>query len=169
MTAPLTPAQRSEAEFDLTAARAEIGDRLRNQMSFAEKAMAALMVANGGALVGLFTFIGNVVGKSDAKLRFDTTLLWAAFACFALGVALVLTTHLFAFLSQVNFYNQAAHEMWRHQRTLAHGAIDEDRDDERRSFILGTRMMIVGIVTLLLSLFCFMTGSGLSLAGVLPA
>ncbi|BBD01834.1 hypothetical protein YGS_C1P3089 [Sphingobium sp. YG1] len=131
--------------------------------------MAALMVANGGALIGLFTFIGNVVGKSNAKLNFDTTLLWSAFACFAGGVAMVLTTHLFAFLSQVNFYNQAAHEMWRHQRTLANDAVESDNSAEFRSYTLGTRMMVIGISTLLLALLCFVIGSGIALAGVLPA
>ncbi|UZW54065.1 hypothetical protein NUH86_11015 [Sphingobium sp. JS3065] len=168
-TKPLSAAQLAETEFDLKAAREEVVERLRNQMLFAEKALAALLLANGGALIGLFTFIGNVVGKADAPLKFSTGHLWGGFACFSLGVALVLITHLFAFFSQLAFYNQAANEMWRHQRTLSNGALDRDQTEEAKFHARGNRSMKVGILTLSASLICFVLGAGLSLAGVLPA
>ena len=169
MTDQLPPAVQAETEFDLAAAQNEMRERLRNQMSFAEKSMAALMLANGGALIGLFTFIGNVVGRAEAPLAFRTGYIWSGFASFALGITLVLLTHLFAFLSQLQFYNQAAHEMWRHQRTLAQGAVHLDTDEEKKFFRQGDRYMRAGIAVLIGSLICFMLGAGLSLAGVLPA
>ncbi|SCW77697.1 hypothetical protein SAMN02927924_02823 [Sphingobium faniae] len=167
--AGLTDAQRSETEFDLISAREEVVERLRNQMSFAEKALAALLLANGGALIGLFTFIGNVVGKANAPVKFSTPFLWGGFACFSLGIALVLITHLFAFFSQLAFYNQAAQEMWRHQRTLSRAEVDKDMAAELAFHKQGNAHMKVAIVVLCAALLCFIVGSGLSLAGVLPA
>ncbi len=169
MTQELSAAQRAEVEFDLQAAREELVERLRNQMTFAEKALAAMMLANGGALIALFTFIGNTVGKSDAPLKFSTSYLWGGFALFSLGVALVLVTHLFAFFSQFNFYNQAGEELWRHQRTLRTNVFDTDTSAEEAENRRGNTHLSWGIATLICSLVCFLGGAGLSLAGVLPA
>jgi len=164
----LTDAQRAETEFDLQAARDEVVERLRNQMSFAEKSLAALLLAHGGALIGLFTFIGNVVGKADAPLKFNTSSLWGGFVCFSLGVAMVLVAHLFAFFSQLAFYNQAAQEMWRHQRTLGSGVVNGEMSKELSLYNQGNTHMKIAIFVLCGSLLLFIGGSGLSLAGVLP-
>src|SRR3546814_9846485 len=73
MTDTLTPAQRHEIEGDLAAARAEAAERVRNQMTLAEKSLSALMVANGGALIGMFTFIGNIAVKSPNRSEEHTS------------------------------------------------------------------------------------------------
>jgi hypothetical protein len=169
MTEQMPDAVRVEAQFDLQASREEVLERLRNQMTFAEKALAAMLLANGGALVALFTFIGNTVGKADAPLKLDASLLWMGFASFATGVVLVLATHLFAFLSQFSFYNQAGEEMWRHQRSLRSGLQDIDMSKELAHNNRGNAFMITAIGLLVLSLLCFIVGSGLALAGVLPS
>lgn len=169
MTQELSAAQRAEVEFDLQAAREELVERLRNQMTFAEKALAAMMLANGGALIALFTFIGNTVGRSEAPLKFNTAYLWGGFATFSLGVSLVLVTHFFAFFSQFNFYNQAGEELWRHQRTLRTNVYDTDRAAEEKENRRGNDHVSLGVGTLVGSLLCFIGGAGLSLAGVLPA
>ncbi|TCM17203.1 hypothetical protein EDF56_106319 [Novosphingobium sp. PhB165] len=169
MNTEMTTAQRAEAEFDLQFAREEIRERLRYQMTFAEKGLAAMMLANGGALIALFTFIGNTVGKAESALKLDTPLLWGAFAVFAFGVALVLLAHLFAFFSQHTYYIQTALEMWRHQRSLNTGIVDREVAKEAALNRRGNFYLYGGLGSLGTSLLCFIAGAGLALAGVLPA
>ncbi|MGF7152581.1 hypothetical protein [Novosphingobium gossypii] len=169
MTDALTPNVREDIEFDLKNAQVDTVDRLKNQMTFAEKALAAIMLANGGALIAMFTFIGNTVGKSEAPLRLNATFLWAAFTCFAMGVVLSLVAHIFAFLSQLAFYNQSAQEMWRHRRSLTTGVVDRDMTRELAFFQRGNRYVNIGVLIIIGSLVCFVFGAGWSLAGVLPA
>src|SRR3546814_12395598 len=94
MTDTLTPAQRHEIEGDLAAARAEAAERVRNQMTLAEKSLSALMVANGGALIGMFTFIGNIAVKSPNSMTFNAGLIRGGFSAFCEVVVLALIADL---------------------------------------------------------------------------
>lgn len=169
MNDKLSEAERAEIEFDLGVAREDVGERVRNQMHFADKGLAAMVLANGGALVALFTFIGNTVGKADAPLHFTTPLLWCAFAAFALGITLSLAAHIFAFSSQYQYYYQAANEMWRLQRSLRQGHRDRDNTVEMKHNERGNRHFGRGMICIVVALVCFISGSALALAGVLPS
>lgn len=153
---------------ELAAARADAAERVRQQHSLSEKGLGSLLIANGGALIGLFTFVGNAVGK-EAAISFDLTLIWASFWAFSAGVALTLSAYLLAFLSQDRFYFQSMHEAERWQRSLAAGVADQDVDAERRANSLGMKFYNGGIVCAAIAIFAFMIGCGLALAGVLPA
>ena len=165
---PVTDPVRAQSEFSLDVAREDMVERLRNQIAYSSKAMAALMIANGGALIGLFTFIGNLIGKRNAELSFHSGQIWIAFALFCAGVSLVLLTHLFAFLSQLSFYYVSHSEVVQHQEAVSTGVFPERTTGQENGIRTGNRYMVTGIVTLMLSLLCFMVGCGFALAGVLP-
>ena len=152
---------------DLAATRADAMERVRQQHSLSEKGLGALMIANGGALIGLFTFIGNAAGK--AAIHFDLAMIWAAFWLFCVGVGATLAAYLMAFLSQDRFYFQAMHEAERLRRTLAAGAIDRDNTLELRANRQGLRFYLAAIICAAAGIVSFLIGCGLSLAGVLPA
>lgn len=149
-------------EQQLEAATVEGMERIRIQSVLAEKLLAALLLANGGALVALFTFIGN----SAVVLR--TGFLWAGFASFIVGLTLALAAFVLAFLSQDRFYLACHHEGERHRASLRNGIVQEDNTDEREAVTAGAQFYISGVALACFSILAFALGSGLSLAGVLP-
>lgn len=158
---------RRIAEQDYTAARAEAADRVKNQMSIADATMKALLLANGGAMIALFTFLGNLLAKSTAKPAFDAGALWAAFSCFVAGLVLALLTHALAFLSQERFYYQAMDEVWRCQNTMVDGVIRDISDAERRANRWGNVAYAIAFVLAVGSIVCFAFGCASALRGVL--
>ncbi len=156
------------ATEDHAAARAEAAERLKFQMSIADAAMKALMLANGGAMVALFTFIGNLMAKaSAAKLPFSTQSLWVAFACFVGGLVAALLCHIAAFVSQDRFYNQSVREAWRTQEAAVRSVRTSISKVEMRIYRQGTTAYLVGIGLAVVSLVAFAVGCGFALAGVL--
>lgn len=128
----------------------------------------ALMLANGGAIVGLFTFIGNVVGKATSPVVLSPVPLWAAFCCFVVGLGLALAAHVFAFLSQQMFHYQSIAEAARYDRSLASGDVDADRSAEVARNRSGMRHYAVGIALAFIGILLFVSGAGLALFGLLP-
>lgn len=158
-----------EAHFEqLSAARRDAEQRVSHQLTLSEKGLGAIMVANGGALIGLFTFIGNVVSKPTA-IHFDLRFIWCAFACFCIGVSATLLAFLCAFLSQDRFYFQSNAEIERHRRTLAVGEVDIDVSAETAANVAGMRFYYGGVFCALIAFISFTVGCGFALAGVLPA
>ncbi|CAD7336088.1 hypothetical protein FIM10_04115 [Sphingomonadales bacterium 56] len=149
-------------------AYADAEQRVRFQASFAEKMLNALMVANGGAIVGLFTFIGNLVGKKGSPIVFSVTPLWVAFALFVLGLGLTLAAHLFAFLSQQMFYYQAIAEAERFERGLMTDEPEADRSKEEAHNRSGGRHYMTGLGLAFFSILFFVVGCGSALFGLLP-
>lgn len=160
-------AVRKVAEQDYAAARAEATDRIKNQMSIADATMKALLLANGGAMVALFTFVGNLIAKSSAKPLFDAYALWTAFACFVAGLVAALLTHAFAFISQERFYHQSMHEVWRNQTMLLTGEAIDLTDPELRAVRFGQVAYSVAFVLAVASMICFAVGCASALRGVL--
>src|SRR3546814_20929790 len=107
-------------------------------MTLAEKSLSALMVANGGALIGMFTFIGNIAVKSPNSMTFNAGLIWGGFSAFCAGVVLALIAHVAAFPSQDQFYRQSIHEVWRHQRSLLNDATVLSQMEELKHFRSGS-------------------------------
>ncbi|MFZ0268356.1 hypothetical protein [Caulobacter sp.] len=96
-------------ELLFAAETAEMADRLRYQVQFADSALKSLMLMNGGAIVGLFTFIGNTAGK-HAAITLKGAPLWWAFGSFVLGMVLAMLSNIGAFLSQDFFANATGRE-----------------------------------------------------------
>ena len=158
---------RRVAEQDYAAARAEATDRVKNQMSIADATMKALLLANGGAMIALFTFVGNLVAKCAAKPAFDTSALWTAFACFVAGLVAALLTHAFAFLSQERFYHQSMHEVWRNQAVMLTGEALDHTPVELRAYKFGQLAYCAAFVLAVVSIGCFTAGCAAALRGVL--
>lgn len=155
------------AENDLAAARADAGERVKAQLTIADAAIKALMLANGGAMIALFTFIGNLVAKSPAALPFNTGRLWIAFACFVVGLTAALFCYVCAFLSQDRFYNQSMVEVWRQQPAWQLGipSIVDPREQNLNS--QGMRAYGIGLLLAGAGIIAFMVGCGFALSGVL--
>lgn len=150
------------------AAYVDAGDRIRFQATFAEKLLNALLVANGGAIIGLFTFVGNLIGKAASPIRLAPSALWIAFACFVLGLSLALAAHIFAFLSQQEFYYQAMEEIAHRERALIQDEPQVDRTRERRFNEMGARRYAHGILVAAGSIILFVIGCGAALYGLIP-
>ncbi len=156
------------ATEDHAAARTEALERIKIQYGIADATLKALMLANGGAMIALFTFIGNLMAKSAVpRMPFSTHALWVAFACFVAGLVTALICHGLAFMSQDRFFNQVMREAWRMQDAAVRGAPTQTSDLEMKLFRQGQLFYFGGLATSLVSVVCFATGCGFALSGVL--
>ena len=136
-------------------------------MSIADATMKALLLANGGAMIALFTFVGNLVAKSSKAVPFDPSRLWTGFFCFVAGLVAALLVHAFAFLSQDRSYNQSMLEAWRHQRTSLDGIPADPSERELQVFGQGHAFYGIAFFLAIVSIALFAIGCGYALGGVL--
>lgn len=166
MTDRASPAEIGAAADDRELARAEVLERIKIQASIADAALKSVILVNGGAIIALFTFIGNVGTKG--VIRVETGALWTAFAIFIGGLVSALVAHLFAFLSQERFYRGSMMEIWRAQRVIHDGERPTGHtEDELREHGNGQACLMIGVVLAMLSIACFTVGSWFALSGVL--
>lgn len=137
----------------------EAEHRLGFAIGFAQSGLQALALVNGGALVALFTFIG-----SANVVRFDFQCIWTAFAAFAAGLVCNMTAYLAAHLSQDQFYLTAQYSAWKVEDEMVGAG---PRHDPRAPWRRGQNAQLAAIATAVLSLICFLVGTGFALAGVL--
>ncbi|MCG7350016.1 hypothetical protein [Sphingomonas sp. ACRSK] len=149
------------------AARADAAERVKIQASLADGALKALLLVNGGAMVALFTFIGNLLARADAKPLFDASKLWLAFACFVVGLGVALICHVLAFASQDRFYRQSMMEAWRLQEAAARQLSTAPGEAELRTYRQGGLLYLAGVALSVVSILAFVLGCGFALAGVL--
>ena len=140
---------------------AEMQERQRSQSQLALATFRGLIIVNGGAIVALFTFIGNRSGS------FDLHKVWWGFSFFTAGVVFVLGASLLAYFAEGCFIEFQFQEVWWAYAT-AH-----DLDPEfygkrgRKSRLYGRILNSIGLCFAILSLFCFISGAGFVLSGVL--
>lgn len=151
----------------LAASRADAAERVRIQASIAELSLKAMMLAHGGAMIGLFTFLGNLLDKGNGSIAFRADRIWLAFAFFIVGFVVTLLAHVFAFLSQDRFFNQAMREVFRLEKTVTQGKAETDQTDEIRIFKQGQRFYLGGMALAVASVLLFGAGALTALAGVL--
>jgi len=157
---------RKISEGQLAASVEDAASRAKTQLALAQDALKALLLANGGALVALFTFVGNVLSKSGS-VRFDLHHLWLAFVLFVAGFSLALVAHVLGFLSQDRFFQQAGAEIARITHSLLADEPNADQQVEMRLLASGQAFYWGGVLIAVLSLTAFACGSGFALAGVL--
>lgn len=148
------------ARLDYEFYKQEFSDRLRIQETLGTAGLKALMLVNGGALIALFTFIGNS-GAGGTITNVDNV--WQGFAAFVGGLVAAVAAHITAYFMQANFGYATTYEMWNSQ---AKALRMEPKHDGDPSFRVGTTYMIVTVILILISLLLFCIGSGLALAGV---
>lgn len=141
-------------------------ERVKTQLALAQEAMKALLLANGGAMIALFTFVGSVISKG-APVRFDFDVLRLAFALFVAGFLFDLLAYVFAFLSQDRFYYQAMAELERYSRTIIADEADLDQTLEHRLNAHGQRWYLAGLIAATASVLTFAAGCAFALSGVL--
>jgi hypothetical protein len=76
-------------------------ENLKGAITLAVAALQSLAIVNGGAVISILTFYGNVAAKSPAAFHIDRIDIKAALISFALGVAFDLFAFGFAYLSQL--------------------------------------------------------------------
>lgn len=160
-------ATRDGWRLNAAASRTEMIERLKFQVAFADGALKSLMLANGGALIALFTFIGNLAGKTSAPITFNMGLLWLSFTAFALGLAGTLVASLCAFMSQGHYYEVAMREASFFQ-TRSETGTTPDLDPRLAPLARGRWWEIGGILSAVLTMTLFVIGAGLALGAVIP-
>lgn len=150
------------------ASLADAAERVRIQASLAERLLNGLLIAHGGAIIGLFTFVGNMAGKSETPLRMSVVPIWLSFSLFVLGLALSLAAYLFAFLSQDRYYRQAMDEAERFERAIRTGEAQTAGECEVAQNAAGHSYYRCGLGIAVASITLFAAGGGCALLGLLP-
>lgn len=148
------------AKLDYEHFKADALGRFNSVDEFARGALRGLTIGNGGAIVALFTFIGN----DGAVGHYNAGRLWWAFAFFVAGLVFVFAATICGYFSQA-YYMQASNE----QAFAAQATIWDtgQKFDHLPTFNRGEKFEVGGIVGACLSLVLFAVGSGFALAGVL--
>lgn len=74
-------------------------------VGYAQSTLKTLTLANGGAIVALLTFIGNV------EIEIDSRSIFYAFVWFSVGLSLTILAHGLAYLVQEAYLNAASARM----------------------------------------------------------
>lgn len=81
----------------------DVQERVKFQHDFSQGAFKTLVLVNGGAIVAMLTYAGNVMkAASIAGLKF-------AFLCYALGLVVTIIANILAYVSQGSAMEYAWH------------------------------------------------------------
>lgn len=150
-------ADRSIALEDYKLNSAEAMERLKYQVEFAQSALRNLHLVNGGAIIALLTFVGNVVDGID-----KSSIFWS-FVWFSIGLSLSLLAYLGAYFSQSFFMNVAFAQAWEAQHR-AEGSVATF--PYQKDFDRGNVALAVGIGFALASMVCFIVGAFVAIEGL---
>lgn len=154
--------RQTEARLDYENLTADVADRLKLQGELAQAIFRGLTLVNGGAIIALFTFVGN------SEHEFDATRIWWAFGSFVAGLALTLLAVMAAFRSQSCYMKSSQYEAWDNQRAWLDLPPRKDGgNDYRKEYRLGEIAEYVAIGAVACGLIAFVIGSGFALTGVL--
>lgn len=156
--APDAAEERAIALLEYENLQTDAGRRLEHLNGAAQSVLRGLTVANGGAIVALFTFIGN------ARPSVDAASLKTAFAFYGGGLILTLLASFASFFTHSAFMMSDIEEM-RNARDRAHGR-QGDRD-YMTHYARGNLCEVIGVVSAVLALAAFLIGSWFALSGVL--
>ena len=159
--APLADINKEIAKLDYEALQADTAERVRIQTEFAHSVLRGLTLGNGGAIVALFTFIGN----ADAAARYDPPLIWWAFASYLIGLVATFAAAFGGFFAQAFYMDSSISESWTKQAEMFETGQAWDHETPYKRGELSERL---GIGAAVIGLLGFAVGSGFALAGVLP-
>lgn len=138
------------AQMDYQQHLQEIPQRLQFQQDLALAALKGLTLVNGGAIVGLLTFIGNTATPID---QHD---LGVGLVSFVIGLTANLLAYILGYFSQATFMEATTHELWNDQRDM----VGVPRDNEPARYVrIGSWVLFVAILTALTSLASFVYGA----------
>lgn len=124
--------------------------RLQLQGEYTVAAFKTLTLINGGALVALLTYLGNV-GAHHGSLRL-------AFGGYALGLFLAAVAHVFAYLSQGNYMQVST------KRAIIR--LGEDTDSTAGNLRWGNIQVVLAVFLTLGSIGAFIVGSWFALVAI---
>lgn len=130
-------------------------DRLRFQHDYSIAGFKTLILINGGAVIALLTYVGNVKDGLDA-----TNLQWAFFGYIA-GLAVAMAAYLTAYLGQALIMH--------HSSSVAlsvMGAQEADRDVQERRESKARMWIAISIGLCVSSLVAFVAGSIAAMCGL---
>lgn len=130
--------------------RSDYAEHLRLQASVGTMALRSLFLINGGAIIGILTFIGNHGADIVAP-----TIRWSI-ALFVLGLAAAVAAPIPGYLAQLNNQDAAYRQMLDYLRLRLSAA---STNDHLRSVRKATWQLRVGLVLAILSLFFFAGGA----------
>jgi hypothetical protein len=135
----------------------ETTERLKYSVEYAQAGLKGLFLANGAAIVGLLTFVGNAEPVVN-----PVALRWS-FVWFSLGLTCVLAAYLAAYFSQESLKN-AAFGRSSQADSDAHGTgrtYNYEPDE-----VKGTLAVKIGLVLAVGALLLFITGSFVALDAI---
>jgi len=141
--------------------RAEVRDRLGHSVAFARDAVRGLLIINGGAVIGLFTFLANLNGKDANSIHVVFPKVWAAFGFFGFGTGAAVLATTLGFLCQDQFFMVQDRQAC--NAGLPANVPDDERGDIETPRRWGERFRLAGIGIGLVGLVCFWIGSTLAL------
>lgn len=136
-------------------------ERSKSVMDFALLGLRSLIFVNGGALVGLVTFIGNF-GAAE-----DNSGVILGFTLFVFGLFFAFLAVLLSYLAQQHFFWSEAHECDREAREMFGLDATEVRTELVGEWKVGTRYQSSAIVMALLSAIVFVIGALTALQNIL--
>lgn len=155
--------KREMARLDYEYHRQETTDRLHIQEALGTGALKALVLINGGAIVALFTFLGN----ADAdRISFDSDQVWVGFGLFVGGLVAAVCAQIAGYFMQARFGVATTHEMWNAQAKSL-GA--EPQYDATKPYRDGMVCQGFAIFLVVAALVAFCAGAATVLSGVAPA
>jgi hypothetical protein len=123
-------------------------DRLRFQQEFSISGFKTLILVNGGAVIGLLTYLGNLHDeRTAAGLRL-------AFAGYVVGLACAVLAYLPAYYGQGQVMLHSASEVF-----VAMGIEEENAETQRKRVRQSNFWIGAAVVLSLLSLLGFVGGS----------
>jgi len=142
----------------------EAKDGNKYVVDFALLGLRSLFILNGGAIVGLFTFIGNIKNQAGSLVKINMHLLFIGFGIFSFGLLLAIFSCLFAYFCQSAINSRdfmRAYNMYK--KMVEHS---DPQGDESGLIKAADSWQIAGIVSALGSAACFALGAGLALFGL---
>ena len=149
-----------EAKLNYERSTAEMVERMKIQTEFAHSVLRGLTLGNGGAIIALFTFIGN----SNRSLPFEQQSIWCAFAIFIGGLTATFISAIGGYFSQSFYLVSTTYEAWSSQAEMLG---NEQRWDHIKPYNRGTIAEYTGVAAAFIGLACFAVGSCFALSGVL--
>jgi len=141
---------RELAKLDYEASIKEAADRLHFQQEIGLTACKSGILVNGGAIIGLLTFIGNQPAIKNANgLKF-------AMETFALGILGALLSLYCAYMGQELLSNYRVSAAWISQQDMKGEPRMHDTERERGR---GKTLMIAGSASVLFSIAMFIYGA----------
>jgi len=124
----------------------------------AHATLKALMILNGGAVIGIITFLGNYADAEKAGLKLDFADIKGAIAIYLAGLSAGVLAFLLGYIGQ-DCGHASRHEEAAATYASMRDGVDADRSGIRKYYIATSILLGSAIVSCVIALVCFVAGS----------